>query len=95
MGGVHQHDIQQVRRQAGGDDTPAETLLDKHGDPSGMVDMGVGDEHIVDGVGRKGKFSVGNLIPSLLQTAIHQNPLAIHFQTMAAASHALIGTVKI
>ena len=48
MGGVLKHDIQQVRRQASGDDTALKALLDQQGDTAGVVDMGVSHQHIVD-----------------------------------------------
>ena len=94
MGGVQQHDVQQVSRQAGGDDAALESLLDEHGDAAGVVDMGVGHQHIVDAVCRKGELGVGDLVPALLQSAVHQNTLTVHFQTVAAASHTLIGAEK-
>ena len=55
VGRILQHNIQQVRRQAGGHDTAGKALLDEHGHAAGMVDMGVGHQHIVDGVGGKGQ----------------------------------------
>ena len=60
-----------------------------------MVDMGMGDEDIINGVGRKGEFRIGDLVPALLQAAVHQDALAVHFQAMAAACDALIRAVKI
>ena len=94
MGGVQQHDVQQVRRQAGGDDAALESLLDEHRDAAGVVDMGVGHQHIVDAVCRKGELGVGGLVPALLQSAVHQNALTVHFQAVTAAGHALIGAEK-
>ena len=47
MGGVLQHDIQQIRRQASGDDTALKALLDQQRDTAGVVDMGVGHDDVV------------------------------------------------
>ena len=56
--------------------------------------MGVGHQHIVDAVCRKGELGVGDLVPALLQSAVHQNALTVHFQAVTAAGHALIGAEK-
>ena len=94
MGGVHQHDIQQVRRQSGSHNTALEALLDEHGHPAGMVDMGMGDEHNINAASREGQSLIVHLISSLLQAAVHQDALAAYLQAVAAAGDALIGTIK-
>ena len=92
--GVQQHNVQQVRRQPGSDDAALKALLDEHGNAAGVVDMGVGHQHIVDGTRREGELGVGDLVPSLLQAAVHQDALAVHFQAVAASGHALVGAEK-
>ncbi len=52
--------------------------------------MGMGDQDVIDGPRRERKFRVGHLVPSLLQSAVHQDALAANFQTVTAAGHALI-----
>ena len=94
VGGVLEHDVHQVRRQPGGEDPAAEALLDQHGDPAGVVDVGVGHQEKVDGVCRKGQRLVGHLVPPLLQSAVHQDAPAAHLQTVAAAGDALVRAVK-
>ena len=94
VGGVCQHDVQQVGRQPGGDDAALEPLLDEHGHAAGVVDMGVGDQHAVDGIGSKGELRIVDLVPSLLQTAVDQDVLAVDLQTVTTAGHALIGAEK-
>ena len=69
-------------------------MLDEHGDPAGVVDMGVGHQQVIDGIGREGKFRVGYLVPPLLQPAVHQDALSAYIQTVTAAGHALIGAKK-
>ena len=71
MGGVQQHDIQQVRRQAGSEDAALEALLDEHGDTAGVVNVSMGHQDNVNGIGREGELGVGHLVPSLLQAAVH------------------------
>lgn len=56
--------------------------------------LGVGHQHVVDGARRKGELPVGNLVPALLQTAVHQDPLPSDFQAMAAAGDTLVSTEK-
>ena len=69
-GGVQQHDIQQVRRQAGSEDAALEALLNEHGDAAGVVDVGMGHKDNVNGTGREGELGVGHLVPSLLPAAV-------------------------
>ena len=59
-----------------------------------MVDVGVGHQDEVDGIGRKGQGLVGHLVPALLQTAVDQDAPAVDLQTVAAAGDALVGAVK-
>ena len=94
MGGVLQHDIQQIRRQASGEDTALKTLLDQQGDTAGVVDMGVSHQHIVDLARMEGQAGVIDLVPALLQAAVNEDTLAAHLQTMAAAGNTLICSVK-
>ena len=63
----------QVGRQPGGEDLALEALLDQHGNPAGVVDVGVGHQHVVDAIGREGKLRIADLVPPLLQTAVHQD----------------------
>ena len=94
VGGVRQHDIQQVGRQPGGDDLPLEAVLDQHGDPAGVVDMGVSHQHRVDAAGMEGQRGVVHLVPSLLQATVDENMLSVYLQTMAAAGDALVSAEK-
>ena len=94
MGGVLQHDIQQLRRQASGEDTALKALLDQQGDTAGVVDMGVRHQHIVDLARVERQAGVIDLVPALLQAAVNEDVLAAHLQTMAAAGDTLICSVK-
>ena len=94
VGGVQEHDVHEVRRQAGGEDLAVEALLDEHGHPAGVVDVGVGDEDIVNAPRREGELRVADLVPALLQSAVHQDLLAVDLQAVAAAGDALVGAEK-
>ena len=94
VGGVQEHDVHEVRRQARREDLAVEALLDEHGHPAGVVDVGVGDEDIVDAPRREGELLIADLVPALLQTAVHQDLLAVDLQTVAAAGDALVGAEK-
>ena len=94
VGGVQQHDLQQLGGEAGGEDAALEALLDEHGNPAGVVDVGVGDQDVVDGVGGKGEFAVGNLVPALLKAAVDEDAGVVDLQTVAASGDALVRAVK-
>ena len=94
MGGVLQHDIQQICRHPRGDDGPCKAVFDEHGDAAGVVDMGVGHQHRVDAARMERQGGVVDLIPALLQTAVHQDLLPVDLQTMAAAGDTLVSAVK-
>lgn len=95
VGGIQQHDVHEVSRHTGGEDAALKALLHQHGDPAGMVDMGVGDEHEVDAAGMEGQGFVVYLVPSLLQAAVDQDVFAVDLQTVTAAGHALVSAVKV
>ena len=94
VGGVLQHDVQQVRCQPRGDDAALKPVFDEHGDAAGVVDVGVGHQHHVDAARVEGQSGVVDLIAALLQAAVHQDLLSVDLQTMAAAGDALVSAVK-
>ena len=85
VGRVAQHDVEQLCGQTGGVDGAGEALLHQQGQTAGVVDMGVGDDDVVDGVGGKGQGIFVVLIPALLQAAVDQDLAPVDFQTMTAA----------
>ena len=85
VGGVPQHDAQQLARQAGAVDVAGEALLHQQGDAAGVVDVGVGHHHRVDVPGVEVQGLVVLLIPALLQSAVHQDLLAAALHTVAAS----------
>ena len=56
--------------------------------------MGVGHQQVIDGARRKGKLLIGHLVPSLLESAVHQDALAVYLQAVAGAGHTLIRAEK-
>ena len=94
MGGVLEHNVQQIGGQAGGNDLTLKAVFDEHGDAAGVVDMGVGHQHHINAAGVKGQRGVVDLVPALLQAAVHQDMLAVDLQTMAAAGNAPVSAVK-
>ena len=85
MSGVSEHDGQQLGGEPGGIDGPGKALLDQQRNAAGVVDMGVGDQNIVDVAGGKIQGVVIVLVPALLETAVDQDLPAVDFQTVAAA----------
>lgn len=57
--------------------------------------MGVGHQHRVDAARMERQGGVVDLIPALLQTAVHQDLLPVDLQTMAAAGDTLVSAVKL
>ena len=55
--------------------------------------MEVTPDHI-NAAGVKGQRGVVDLVPALLQAAVHQDMLAVDLQTMAAAGDALVSAEK-
>lgn len=84
-----------VSREPGGENAALEAVFDEHGHPAGVVDVGVGDEHIVDAARGKGQGAVVHLVPALLQSAVDEDALAAYLQTMAAAGDALVSAEKL
>ena len=89
MGRVLEHDGHQLPREAGGKDLPLKALLDEQGDAAGVVDVRVGDDHIVNVIGRKVQHGVVSLVLALLQAAVDEDLLAADFHAVAAARDGL------
>ena len=94
MGGVLQHDVQQVGGHPGGDDLALKAVFDQHGDAPGVVDMGMGHQHRVDAAGVERQGRVVDLVTPLLKAAVHKYILAVDLHTVAAAGNAPIRAVK-
>ena len=94
VGGVLQHDVQQLRCQPCCDDAALKSVFDEHGDASGVVDVGMCHQHHVNTARMERQRRVVDLIPSLLQAAVHQDFLSVDLQTMAAAGNTLVSAVK-
>ena len=87
VGGVPEHDAHQLGGQAGGEDTAVEALLHQQGQAAGVVDVGVGNQNIVDVVGGEVQRVVVMLVLALLQAAVDKNFLAVDLQAVAAAGY--------
>ncbi len=95
VGTVHQHDFQQPGSKAGGPDLPGEAVLNQHGHTAAVVNVGVGNQYIVNGIGRKGQLMIVDFIPPLLQAAVNQNPLPVDLQAVTAAGYTLVRSKKV
>ncbi len=95
MAGIEEHDPQELAGHCRGIDPAPEALLDQQGQTPGVVDVGMRDDHVVNMVCRKGEYMVIRLIPSLLETAVHQQMVSCHGQTVAGAGHSPVSAVKI
>ncbi len=66
VGGVEQHDVHEIRRQAGGQDAARKAAFDQQRDAARVVDVRVGDEQDVDVAGVEGEHGVVQLVAPLL-----------------------------
>ena len=89
LGGVPQHDGQQLGRQTGTVDIAREPLLHQQGETAGVVDVGVGDHHVVDVMGGEIQLPVVPLVPALLEPAIYQYLVPVDLHAVTAARHRL------
>ena len=89
VGRVLEHHRHQLGGEAGGDNLPLEPLLDQQGDAAGVVNVGVGDDHIVNIVGGKVQHGIVPLVLALLQAAVNEDLPALHLQAVAAAGDGL------
>ena len=89
VGGIPQHDGQQLGGEPGAVDGSVKALLDQQGQAAGVVDVGVGHHNGVDIPGRKVQLAVVLLVPPLLESAVHQNPLSAALHTVTAAGYRL------
>ena len=91
---VAQHNAQKLPRQTGGHDAALIPQLDKQGQASRMVNVGMGDNHIVDFPRMKPELSIVDLVLALLQAAVNENALAAGIQTVTTAGDGLGRSVK-
>ena len=89
VSGVPQHDGHELPRQAGGNDLAVEALLDQQGNAAGVVDVGMGDNDIVDISGGEVQHPVVPLVSALLEAAVDEDLLAAHLQAVAASGDRL------
>src|SRR5699024_266578 len=90
VGTVPQHDAAQVRGGEGGDYLPRKALLAQERDISRVVDVSVGQKHIVDLPRRHRQLLVLIQVRSLLHPAVDEDPPPAGLQKMAAYGH-LVG----
>ena len=95
VGGVEQHDLHEVCRQARRQDAAVEAVFHQQRDAAGVVDVRMGDEQNVDIRWVEGKHGIVQLIAPLLQAAVHKDALAVDLQTVARTGDAAVCAVKI
>ena len=85
VGGVPQHNVQQLGGEAGAVDVAAKSLLDEQGNAAGVVNVGVGDNDVLNVAGHEVQLGVVDLIPPLLQAAVNEHLVSVALHTVAAA----------
>ena len=89
VGRVAEHDGKNLAGQPGTADGTGIALLVEQGNASGVVDVGMGHHDGVDTARKEGKLGVILLVPSLLETAVHQDPFPVAFHAVTAAGNRL------
>ena len=94
VGTVAEHDAAQIRRGVRGIHLPSEALGVQKGQQARVVDMGVGQQHVVDQpfVHRKGH--VLERVHALLHAAVHQDIEPACLQKVAAPGYFMIRSDK-
>ena len=87
---VPQHNAAQLHRGDGGVDPAPEAVVRQQRQKTGMVDMGMGDEHKVDLAGGYGQGLVFVHIFTLLHAVVDEESLPCRFQHGAAAGHLMV-----
>ena len=87
---VPQHDAAQLHGGDGGVDPAPEAIVRQQRQKTGMVDMGMGDEHKVDLAGGYGQGLVLVHIFALLHAVVDEETLPRRFQHGAAAGHLVV-----
>lgn len=94
VGRIAQHDAHQLAGQTGAVDVAPEALLDQEGNAPGVVDVGVGDNHVVDEAGDEIELGVVPFVSALLQAAVDENFAPAAGDAVAAAGDGLGRAVK-
>ena len=94
VGGIPEHNGQELGREASGNDLAGKTLFCQKRETAGVVNVGVGDQNIVNIAGGEIQSVVVVLIPTLLQAAVDQDFFTPNFQTVAAARNSMGGAEK-
>ena len=89
VGRVPQHDGHELPGQAGGHDPAVEALLHQQRDTASVVDVGVGDDDIVDVARGEVQHTVVPLVPSLLESAVDEDALSVDLHTVTAPGDGL------
>ena len=97
VGGIAQHGVAEIDGRGSSVDGAAKAILDEQGNASGVIDVGMGEDHRFDGSGIDGKIPVevfGLFAPALEHAAIEQVLFAIHFEVVHGAGHSAGRAVK-
>ena len=94
VGGVPQHHRHELRGETGGEDAAVKALLHQQGQPAGVVNVGMGDQNVVDVIGGKIQGVVVVLILALLQPTVNEDFLAVDLQAVTAACYRMGGAEK-
>ena len=91
LGGIGQHDPQQVARRRRTEDRPIKPLSRQRGQVAAMVDVGVAEDDGVDLVRMEGEVAValpGLLAAALVQSAVEEDFVVADLQQVHRTGHA-------
>ena len=87
VGAVSEHDTAQIRRGLRGKNLPPKAPCRQSGNHAGMVDMRMGQQHIINQRFLNRQLAVLEYIQPLLHAVIHQNVFPARIQIMTAPRH--------
>ena len=94
VGTVDQHNGAEILRGVGCNNPPFKAPGIDPGQHAGMVDMGVGQKHVIDLIISHRKLCILIRIIPLLHTAVHQNLGLSYLQVMAASRYFMVRSDK-
>ena len=94
MGGIEKHDIAQIHRRIRREDRSAEPLRVKKRQKTGMIDMRMCQEHIIDLAGGHRDRDIFKGTGSLAHAVVDQDIFARRLQQMAASGHFVVRSDK-
>jgi hypothetical protein len=97
MGRIHEHELEQFAGGPGGVHGRLHPQLHRPRQPAGVIDVGVGQQHVVDRAqveGRRLPVAQAQFLQALEQAAVHEDAALARLQQVAGTGDAACGAVE-